>query len=36
VIALVMAVVLVPSHVNETTEPVDHVGGISRSCSSAR
>jgi MFS transporter, DHA2 family, multidrug resistance protein len=27
-IALVMAVVLVPSHVNETTEPVDHVGGI--------
>jgi MFS transporter, DHA2 family, multidrug resistance protein len=28
VIALIMAVVLVPSHVNETTEPVDHVGGI--------
>ena len=27
VIALVMAVVLVPSHVNESTEPVDHVGG---------
>jgi MFS family permease len=28
VIALVMAVVLVPSHVNETTEPVDHLGGV--------
>ena len=28
VIALVLAVVLVPSHVNETTEPVDHVGGV--------
>jgi DHA2 family multidrug resistance protein-like MFS transporter len=27
-IALVMAVVLVPSHVNETTEPVDHLGGV--------
>jgi MFS transporter, DHA2 family, multidrug resistance protein len=27
-IALVLAVVLVPSHVNETTEPVDHVGGV--------
>src|SRR5205823_7019935 len=27
-IALVMAVVLVPSHINETTEPVDHVGGV--------
>jgi DHA2 family multidrug resistance protein-like MFS transporter len=27
-IALVMAVVLVPSHVNETTEPVDHIGGV--------
>ncbi len=26
-IALVMAVVLVPSHVNETTEAVDHLGG---------
>ncbi len=28
VIALVMALVLVPSHVNETTEPVDHLGGV--------
>jgi len=28
VIALAMAVVLVPSHVNETTEPVDHLGGV--------
>jgi MFS transporter, DHA2 family, multidrug resistance protein len=27
-IALVMALKLVPSHVNETTEPVDHPGGI--------
>jgi EmrB/QacA subfamily drug resistance transporter len=27
-IALTMAVVLVPSHVNETTEPVDHLGGV--------
>jgi DHA2 family multidrug resistance protein-like MFS transporter len=27
VIALVMALVLVPGHVNESTEPVDHVGG---------
>src|ERR671938_251167 len=27
VIALVMAMALVPCHVNETTEPVDHVGG---------
>ena len=27
-IALVMAVVLVPSHVNEATEPVDNVGGV--------
>jgi len=27
-IALLMAVVLVPNHVNETTEPVDHVGGV--------
>jgi DHA2 family multidrug resistance protein-like MFS transporter len=27
-IALLMAVVLVPSHVNETTEPVDHLGGV--------
>jgi DHA2 family multidrug resistance protein-like MFS transporter len=28
VIALAMAVVLVPSHVNESTDPVDHPGGI--------
>jgi MFS transporter, DHA2 family, multidrug resistance protein len=27
VIALAMALKLVPSHVNETTEPVDHLGG---------
>src|SRR5436190_5282302 len=27
-IAFVMALVLVPSHVNETTEPVDHLGGV--------
>jgi MFS transporter, DHA2 family, multidrug resistance protein len=27
-IALVMAVRLVPSHVNESTEPVDHAGGV--------
>jgi predicted MFS family arabinose efflux permease len=27
-IALAMAVYFVPSHVNETTEPVDHLGGI--------
>ena len=27
-IGLVMAVVLVPAHVNETTEPVDHAGGV--------
>ena len=27
-IALVMAVKLVPNHVNETTEPVDHLGGV--------
>jgi EmrB/QacA subfamily drug resistance transporter len=27
-IGLVMAVVLVPAHVNETTEPVDHGGGV--------
>jgi MFS transporter, DHA2 family, multidrug resistance protein len=27
-VALVMAVMLVPSHVNEGTEPVDHVGGV--------
>ena len=28
VVALVMAVVIVPSHVNETTDPVDNLGGI--------
>jgi MFS transporter, DHA2 family, multidrug resistance protein len=28
VIALAMAVRLVPSHVNETSEPVDHLGGV--------
>jgi MFS transporter, DHA2 family, multidrug resistance protein len=28
VIALVMAVRLVPGHVNETTDPVDHPGGV--------
>jgi EmrB/QacA subfamily drug resistance transporter len=28
VIALAMAVKLVPSHVNESTEPVDHMGGV--------
>jgi predicted MFS family arabinose efflux permease len=28
VIALVMALKLVPSHVNESSEPVDHVGGV--------
>src|SRR5689334_7278090 len=28
VVALVMAVMFVPSHVNEGTEPVDHVGGV--------
>ena len=28
VIALAMAVIFVPSHVNETTEPVDNLGGI--------
>jgi MFS transporter, DHA2 family, multidrug resistance protein len=27
-IALVMALLLVPSHVNESTEPVDHLGGV--------
>jgi MFS transporter, DHA2 family, multidrug resistance protein len=27
-VALVMAVKLVPAHVNETTEPVDHAGGV--------
>src|SRR5215204_5261238 len=28
VVAFVMAVVLVPSHVNETTDPVDNLGGV--------
>jgi len=28
VLALVMAIVLVPSHVNEATDPVDNLGGI--------
>jgi len=28
VVALVMAWVFVPSHVNETTEPVDNIGGV--------
>jgi MFS family permease len=28
VVALAMAVIFVPSHVNETTEPVDNLGGI--------
>jgi EmrB/QacA subfamily drug resistance transporter len=28
VVAFVMAIFLVPSHVNEATEPVDHLGGI--------
>src|SRR6476620_665142 len=28
VIALVLALVFVPSHVNETTEPVDNLGGV--------
>jgi MFS transporter, DHA2 family, multidrug resistance protein len=28
VIALVMAAMLVPAHVNETTEPVDNIGGV--------
>jgi MFS transporter, DHA2 family, multidrug resistance protein len=27
-IALVLALVLVPSHVNESTDPVDHLGGV--------
>ena len=27
-VALVMAVLFVPSHVNEATDPVDHVGGV--------
>jgi DHA2 family multidrug resistance protein-like MFS transporter len=28
VVALAMAFVLVPAHINETTEPVDHLGGV--------
>jgi MFS transporter, DHA2 family, multidrug resistance protein len=28
VVALIMAVIFVPSHVNEGTEPVDHLGGV--------
>jgi MFS transporter, DHA2 family, multidrug resistance protein len=28
VVALVMAVAFVPSHVNEGTDPVDHIGGV--------
>ncbi|MGS0688490.1 MFS transporter [Nakamurella sp. GG22] len=28
VVALIMAVVLVPAHVNETTDPVDNIGGV--------
>ena len=28
VVALVLAIQLVPAHVNETTEPVDNLGGI--------
>src|SRR5271154_954552 len=28
VLALVMAIVLVPSHVNETSDPVDNLGGV--------
>jgi hypothetical protein len=28
VIALVMAIKFIPSHVNETTAPVDNVGGV--------
>jgi MFS transporter, DHA2 family, multidrug resistance protein len=27
-VALLMAILLVPSHVNETTEPVDNLGGV--------
>ena len=27
-IALVLAVIFVPSHVNETTDPVDNLGGV--------
>jgi DHA2 family multidrug resistance protein-like MFS transporter len=28
VVALLLSIKLVPSHVNETTEPVDHLGGV--------
>ena len=28
VVALIMAVMLVPAHVNETTDPVDNIGGV--------
>jgi EmrB/QacA subfamily drug resistance transporter len=28
VVALLMAIIFVPSHVNETTEPVDNLGGV--------
>ncbi len=27
-VALIMAVILVPAHVNETTDPVDNIGGV--------
>jgi MFS family permease len=27
-VALVLAVIFVPAHINETTEPVDHLGGV--------
>jgi MFS family permease len=36
VVALVLAVRLVPAHVNEGTDPVDNLGGILRRCSSVR
>ena len=35
-VALVLAPRLVPAHVNEASEPVDHLGGICRSSRSAR
>jgi len=28
VVALVMAIIFVPSHINETTAPVDNLGGV--------
>ncbi len=28
VVALVMALIIVPSHVNETRDPIDHLGGV--------